>query len=295
MQNMQNVSKVNSKSLVDRVANNIKIKLSEGRIVLPNDYRQGNALAQAILEMQQAKNYHKSTESSKAEALLDMVLLAHYPKKHGYFIVYENRMTWFPKYTGKMYTINRALDLEINASVIYEKDEVDYTIKNGIISEIIHKQKFQNIDSNNIIGAYAIATNSAGKEKFAEIMTMEQIQQAWDMSKFNKTKKTFREQYAKRSVINRLTTHIIETSKTDSNLMDIIQQNEHKHYNNNGNGNGIIEDEIIDTDVSHFQEIEHKQEQTIINPPIVQTPPTPKKTTNEIVNEFVDAAPLDFE
>src|SRR5699024_6647400 len=118
------------------------------------------------------------TRDSVANALLDMVVQGLNPqKKQGYFIVYGNTLVFQRSYFGTMAVTKRVTGAkEINANVIFEGDEVDYEIVNGKITNLKHKQKFGNIDKENILGAYC--TIVFGSDAYHELMTIEEIRQA---------------------------------------------------------------------------------------------------------------------
>jgi hypothetical protein len=61
---------------------------------------------------------------------------------------------------------------------------------------------------------------------------MAQIKDAWSQATFKsaQNKDKFEEEFARRSVYNRLTKWFAETSNIDSELLDVARENENKHY-----------------------------------------------------------------
>ena len=173
------------------------------------------------------------TKESIANALLDMAILGHNPaKKHGYFIVYGNKLTWFPSYFGKCATVKRIKGIENEpiGTLIYEGDEVELG-HNELGEEIVKKHivKWQNKLKGNIVGVYA--TVKQGDITRSAVMTMEEVREAWLQNPGQKRDhKTFTGEFAKRTAINRLTKMIIQTSNDDDLLAETIIDNEYQHY-----------------------------------------------------------------
>lgn len=260
----KNEVKATSKKMVDIIIKDVDAKVNEGILHLPGNYSVGNALKVGYLRMQEAVNFDKATDKSKAEALLDMALMGHNATKHGYFIVYGTRMTWFPSYLGKMATIKRALGITITAQPIYEKDEFVYDLEDGIYSNLSHKQKLENLEDP-IIGGYAIAKNEDGEIVRCEVMTMRQIKESWSKSKTNKDHKEHQEEYVRRTLFNRISKYFLKTSDDSDLLMDTAVSNEEKHYEYDRT---VVEGEVhepkqidFDDETGEVQEVEVIQEE----------------------------------
>jgi recombination protein RecT len=176
-----------------------------------------------------------------------------------------------------MFTINRALGIEISAQVIYQDDEFTYDMNDGIITNIKHKQEFKNIKKDKMVGAYAIAVDQETREfNRAEVMNMDQIKESWSKSRTDKDKKKHTEQYAKRSVLNRLSTWFIETQDIENGLIDVAVKNEQKHYD-------YEEVEVVD-ETQKVISFETKEETTPHN-----------EDTGEVVEEVGDCLRCEFE
>src|SRR5690625_2487275 len=233
----QNQLAMVKKDTVDVVADRVRQFQEAGEIHLPAGYSPDNAMKSAWLVLQETQDRSKRpalevcTRDSVANALLDMVVQGLNPqKKQGYFIVYGSQLTFQRSYFGTMAVTKRVTGAkEINANVIYDGDDVDYEMGNGKITNLTHKQKFGNIDKENIIGAYATIVIDSNTV-YHELMTMEELRQAWSQSqmwgKGNKKEKEgsthdkFRQEMAKKTVINRACKKLLNRSDDSSLVID---------------------------------------------------------------------------
>jgi recombination protein RecT len=184
---------------------------------LPADYSPENAIKSAYLILQDI-DISKCTPASVANTLLSMVVQGLNPdKKQCYFIPYGSKLTLSRSYLGSIALAKRLSKVEnVNANVIYKDDEFEYEIDNttGNVKILKHGQKLENIDDNNIKGAYAILTLSDGST-YVEVMNIAQIKAAWSQgaTKGNSPAHTkFSGEMAKKSVINRACKLFINTS-----------------------------------------------------------------------------------
>lgn len=223
------------KDTVDVVANKVREFQEKGELHFPANYSPENAMKSAWLILQNTYDRNKRpalevcTRDSVANALLDMVVQGLNPaKKQGYFIVYGNQLFFQRSYFGTMAVTKRVTGAKsIDANVIYEGDEVDYEIVNGRIVNLRHKQKFGNIDKEKIIGAYCTIVFS-DDDVYTELMTMNDIRTAWKKSqmwgkdqkeeKKGSTHDEFRQEMAKKTVINRACKKFLNSSD-DSSLV----------------------------------------------------------------------------
>lgn len=229
------------KNISDSVQNRITELAQDRRLVLPPNYSVGNALASAWLILQNVKDRNDQpalkvcTPQSIANALLDMAIMGHNPaKKHGYFIVYGDQLTWFPSYFGKCASLKRidGIEHEPVATLIYDGDEIVLE-HNELGEEIIieHKTSWQNKLKGDIVGAYATVDFKGVKR--SAVMSMKEIKEAWtkNPSPANRRDHTeFTGEFAKRTVINRLVKMILQTSNDDDLLAETIVQNEDQHW-----------------------------------------------------------------
>lgn len=224
-------------TFADSVMNSINKFISEKRLVLPTGYSPENALKSAWLKIletkdkQDRKALEVCTPESVGNALLEMAIMGLNPAKNQcYFIVYGNKLTMFPSYFGKITALKRIKGVEeINAQAIYDGDEIDYDISpEGAIINIEHHQSFSNIKEDNLIGAYCVIKYNG--QNYGTIVTMEQIQQAWNKSKTSKDKKEFKSEYAKRTAVNRAIKWFINTRDDEDLLIETITMNENNQY-----------------------------------------------------------------
>src|SRR5690606_19317133 len=262
------------KDTVDVVAEKVREFQERGELHFPADYSPENAMKSAWLILQSTydKNQNPAlkvcTKDSIANALLDMVVQGLNPsKKQCYFIVFGNQLVCMRSYFGTMAVTKRVTGAkEINANVIYEGDEVEYEIKNARIVNLTHKQKFGNINKDKIIGAYASIVMPDG-EVFYEVMTIDELRKAWSKSRTwskgqqkeakGSTHDEFRQEMAKKTVINRLCKRFINSGDDGSLIIkhfnrqdEVIEEAEvEEEIRNNANK------EVIDIDETDYQEI----------------------------------------
>jgi len=271
------------KDVVDVVATKVREFQERGEIHFPANYSPENAMKSAWLILQNTYDRNKKpalevcTKDSVANALLDMVVQGLNPaKKQGYFIVYGNQLVFQRSYFGTMAVTKRVTGAkEINANVIYEGDEVDYEIINGRITNLSHKQKFGNINKDKIIGAYATIVLPDG-DVYYELMTIDEIRKAWSKSqmwgkeqtveKKGSTHDEFRQEMAKKTVINRACKKFMNSSDDSSliihhfNRQDEIIEEAQVQAEIEENANK----EVIDIE---YQEVSEEPKQIENNPP----------------------------
>lgn len=243
---------IQRKSIIDVVASRVKEFQEKQEIHFPANYSPENAMKSAWLILQSTKTGKNDgfrpalevcTKDSIANALLDMVVQGLNPtKKQGYFLVYGKQLVFQRSYFGTMAVTKRVTGAKsIDAQVIYEGDSVEYEIINARITNLVHKQKFGSVDKDKIIGAYATIT-LPNNEVYIEIMTIEEIRKAWSKSqswgKDQTEERTgsvhdeFRQEMAKKTVINRACKKFLNSSDDGSIMM--------KHVN----GDETLEDDV---------------------------------------------------
>jgi len=292
------------KDTVDVVANKVKQFQEKGEVHFPANYSPENAMKSAWLTLQNTQDKNKRqaldicTKDSIANALLDMVVQGLNPaKKQGYFIVYGNQLVFQRSYFGTMAVTKQVTGAEsIDAAVIYEGDEVDYEMNSGRVTNLKHKQKFGNINKENIIGAYATITFDE-KDQYHELMTMEEIRQAWSQSqmwgkdqqveKKGSTHDNFKQEMAKKTVINRACKKFMNSSDDRSLVMNHFNRQDEvteeakwrEEVSQNANG------EVID--------IEYQESNTTVS----EGPPEQTEQPQENINsdQDLEQAVMDFE
>ncbi|MFY2248506.1 recombinase RecT [Priestia megaterium] len=292
------------KDTVDVVASKVKEFQESGELHFPAFYSPENAMKSAWLILQNTQDRNKRpalevcTKDSIANALLDMVVQGLNPaKKQGYFIVYGNQLTFQRSYFGTMaVTKTVAKAKSIDAAVIYEGDSVDYDMVNSRIVNLKHKQKFENINKDKIIGAYATIV-LPDDEVYIEIMTIDELRQAWSKAQFwgkdqEKEKKgsthdEFKQEMAKKTVINRACKKFLNSSNDESLMMKHINKEDdeveaQQEIDENANG------EVLDMDYEEVQD-EQKQIEKQTEEPAADEP------NKKVPEEKQSALEMDFE
>lgn len=251
---------VKQKSIADSVQAKVKQFQDAGELHFPAGYSPDNAVKSAWLILQSTKTSKESgykpalevcTKDSIANALLDMVVQGLNPmKKQGYFIVYGQQLTFQRSYFGTMAVTKRVTGAKnIDAAVIYEGDDVEYEMKNGRVTNLVHKQKFGNINKEKILGAYCII-ELPNDEFYTELMTIDELRKAWSKAQFwgkeqekekvGSTHDEFKQEMAKKTVINRACKKYLNSSDDSSLVMD------HFNGSDNRNEDAVLQAEIFE-------------------------------------------------
>lgn len=234
------------RTVVDVVRGKVEQFIQSGELYLPKDYSPGNAMKAAWLVMQETKDKNGNPvltacdRESVAAALLDMVVQGLNPiKKQCYFIAYGKHLACQRSYFGSM-AVAKAVQPKIDDfayAVVYENDVFEYGIDRGKKYVIKHEQKLENVNKTNIAAAYCIALTADGEPYKSEIMTIDEIIQAWKQSQMNpidekgniKTGSThgkFTADMAMKTVITKLCKGIINASSDNALLLDTIKKNQ---------------------------------------------------------------------
>lgn len=230
----QEVSQKINKNLADRVFESLTVREEKGMLDIPKNYSVSNALTSFYFEAQNAVGFSKATQSSIAEAMMKMVSLGLTPTKNQvYPIVYGDKMTCFVSYFGRIALVDRLKGTERSprAVIIYEGDEVDIKINDGMVIVENHTTSWENVQKGNIVGAYATMKYNGQEEH--EVMTLAQIKEAWGGAKGSSgnERAKFTTEFVKRTVLNRLTKRIINTSNDEDLLLtEQIAKLDEEHY-----------------------------------------------------------------
>lgn len=286
MENKQ-IATVQEKNITDGVLARIKDLEVKKDIAFPANYNYANALKSAYLILSETKDKNgklaleSCSKESICNALLDMTIQGLSPaKKQCYFIPYGGKLQLSKSYLGNIAATKRLKGVKnVFANCIFEKDEFDYELdlQTGLKKIVKHKQSFENIDINNIKGAYAVVVMEDGNN-YVEVMNMNQIKNSWNQGAAkggSGAHKNFTDEMAKKTVINRACKNFLSTSD-DSDLLieaisrspeydpeDIIEvtnQEVKNEIKENGNKEIIdIPQEVIDVDVETGEVIEGQQ------------------------------------
>ncbi|WP_239748931.1 MULTISPECIES: recombinase RecT [unclassified Mammaliicoccus] len=282
---------VKNQKMGDNVLARVKSLETQGDLKFPENYSPENAMKSAMLTLQDLKGSKKdgykpalefANPNSIANALMDMVVQGLNPAKNqGYFIMYGDKVQFQRSYLGTMAVTRRVTGAkEINAEVIFEGDEVKYKTKNGKIVDLEHSQSFGNRDSKKIIGAYATVVFEDESKNYTEIMSFEEIEEAWKQSqmvydgKFKEdgTHRRFPQEMAKKTVINRACKKLLNSSDDSSLLSSEIKNRDNRQRKEildaeeEANANKeLLEFEEVPhkeaTDVTDFEEVEEIKEE----------------------------------
>lgn len=264
---MSNELAMLKEDIVDKVATKVKKLQDSSELHFPAAYSPENAMKSAWLILQGVKDKQGNaalqvcSKDSIANSLLDMVVQGLNPaKKQGYFIAYGRTLTFQRSYFGTMAVTKRVTGAkEINATVIYKGDKVNYEMVNGKIVNLTHQQEFGNIDKENILGAYCTIVLPEG-EVFTEIMTMAEITQAWKQSqmwgkgdepKEGSTHEKFTQEMAKKTVTNRACKRYLNSSDDGSIVM--------KHANNEHDEEAEVQEELDNNANSEVLDMEYTE------------------------------------
>ena len=220
---------------VDYVTGQLEEKEKAG-LCFPENYSIRNAMQSAFLMLREAETkdgrplLEVCTQESVVQSLMQMATQGLNPvKKQCYFVAYGSKCKLVPSYFGTLAVLNRVKNLQRQpvANVVRQGDIFEYGYDMDTMELKIHKHEtsIENLD-NPVIAAYAIITTD--KEKVVEIMSRQQLEQAWALgqswkSAKNKgyesaTHKNFPEEMAKKSVLNRAAKRLINVTD-DSSVM----------------------------------------------------------------------------
>ena len=216
-------------AMTGKVWNQILDKQSQG-MMLPKNYVPQNALYDAMYKIKTvvdktgAPALSVCTPASVENTLVQMLAKGLNPAKDQcYFIVRGNSLDLFISYFGYVHLAkSNNPDIEdVFAEVVYGKDKFAYKIVRGAKVVSLHEQAPENIDLNNIKGAYATIIYKDGHE-VSEYMTMQQIKNSWTHSQTkgeSMAHKLSPEMMCKRTVTRRLCVSMLKVTD-DSSLID---------------------------------------------------------------------------
>jgi len=213
---------VNDKT-IDLVLDRINTFKATGDIKFPPDYSPENAVRAAWIIIKETKDrsgnlaINSCTKESICDAMLKMVVWGLSPlKKQCDFIVYGNKLSCDPEYTGNIALAKRYGGLKsIKANVILEGDDFQFEInETGRRKLVKHIQNLDSLGDMKIKGAYAVYELNDGTMDM-EVMNMRQIQAAWNQGATKGSSpahKNFPDQMSIKTVINRACKLLIRSS-----------------------------------------------------------------------------------
>lgn len=229
---------IKQREITDVILNRVSEMKNEG-LALPANYNAANALNVAFLQLVDMKTRNNKpllevvTKKSVQESLLNMVLQGLSPaKKQVYFIPYNDELQMQRSYFGTQTVLKRLNGInDIWANVIYDGDKFDIEIdEKGRERLKVHETSFLNRD-NAILGAYAIV-DTEHDGQLLTVMTKKEIDRSWSQAKTNNVQKSFPQEMAKRTVINRAAKSIVNSSDDSDLLIQAINQSTEDEYDN---------------------------------------------------------------
>ena len=224
-----------NKTYPDATLRKVTGYVTSGQLHLPANYSAANALKAAMLTLDNVSDKKGNpallvcNPNSIATALLDTVVQGLDPgKKQCYYIVYGNKLVMQRSYFGDMHLAKaKNPDIyDIYADVVYEADEFEYRKKRGRTEIVTHNQKLGNIDKSKIVAAYCTVEYRDGREN-TTIMTMDEIRQAWSMSRANpfaenSTHARFPAEMAKKTVTRKACKPLINAADDSTLVLESI-------------------------------------------------------------------------
>lgn len=259
-----NVALADNHSLVTRVSNRVVEMEQEGQINLPEGYSVTNALQAAFFTLTEVDFGKKTslidscTKESVAFALQNMAIQGlSVAKKQGYFVAYGDKLQFQRSYHGTKAIIQRMDGIrDVWANVIWSGDVVEVEYEKGALRVVKHEHdwKSRTGKKQDIEGAYAIVEREDGTQ-YTEIMTMDEILTAWSTSRNKSVQDKYPQEMAKRTVINRLGKHFINTSDDSDMLALAMHQADESEF----------EREPRDITAEVEQEIQEEANQVLID------------------------------
>lgn len=211
------------KELTDTVLGKIGDMCERGELALPANYNAGTAVRLAMLMIKETKDKNGKTaldvctKASIATTFLNMCIQGLDPsKRQCYFIVYGNQLTLFRSYFGTQAALRRAVPsvYKIVTDLVHHGDEVEWAVNQygeRYVSRIV-TDPISNMDKPISFG-YCNIFDKEGNLLGCTLMSWDQIQTSWKKTRSGgATQKEFPEEMAKRTLINRASKHILNSS-----------------------------------------------------------------------------------
>lgn len=274
-------------NLVTKVADRIQEMCNGGQINMPPMYSATNALQAAYFTLT-AVDFGKSktlldqaTPDSVAFALQDMAIQGlSVAKKQGYFIVYGDKLQFQRSYHGTQAVLRRMNGIkDVWANVIWKGEEFNVIYnERGVLSFDSHTANWKAATGKkeDIEGAYCIVEYDDGSQ-FLTVMTMPEILTAWSTSKNKSVQDKYPQEMAKRTVINRASKRVLNTSDDQDVLIESISRTMEDEHDNR-------------KDMGEIQEVQREIEQNANNGEFVDFSPVDNQVildTNEAIQEDV--------
>jgi len=300
-------------TVMEQLTVQLKEKEKKG-LKFPANYSVDNAMNAAYLMLKEAVDKNSMpvlevcSQESVIQSIMQMATQGLNPlKKQCYFVAYGKKCTLVPSYFGTLTILNRVKELKRQpvANVVRQGDvfEYGYDLENDGEQVIYkHETKLENLN-NPIIAAYAII--STDKERVVEIMSRNELENAWGQGQSWKaakkggyessTHKNFPEEMAKKSVLNRASKRLINATD-DSSIMgdDFLQA-----FNETEDNDRLdVVSEGVAVEIEEKANTEDFQDASIqdadikeIEADVVEKPIAKPKETKATETDFVDNRP----
>ena len=306
VQAQQNQNTTGVTQIINQAINQYTKMVENNVFDIPDNYSYKNAIQAAryliTKPIESGPNKGKAiidicTPQSILKTIMEMAQKGLNPdKKQCYFIPYGNTCTLSISYQGNVALAKRGgEDIgEIYGYAVYKDDVLDLSFnpKRGVFEIDSYQPDISKWTKSDIAGAFAVITDRAGDVKYTEYMTMEQIQDAWNMggAKGNSpAHKNFPDQQAIKTVKSRAVKSFVNTAD-DS---EIVSSEEKSISYTDKTLNEELESKAnsleLDTNISQ-EKVPELEEKTQKKEEIKdKTPPANvDTTTGEIYDEIID-------
>lgn len=262
VQQLQQQGLVMPKNITDKVFNTLSVYQSQGSVNFPQNYSVGNALKSAWLIYQQDAKLQACDPNSVANALLDMCIGGLNPSKSQcYFVPMGNKCTLMTSYFGKQTMVKRIKGVkDVRADVIYRdtKYELIVDVFGNDDIQITEPCPLDKRKNENIIGAWAriiLDPEIFGTDSFVTIMTLEDIQNAFNMGNAkgaSKAHKSFLNEMAKKTAINRCIKNFVNTRDDQDIIIDVLNRTTSAEYKDDY---ADVQTKVVDVQASEIVEM----------------------------------------
>lgn len=191
MEQKQNTALAMLKNTTEGLAIKINQLVEKKELMLPQNYAVGNAIQEAQLILADKPDIiEKCTQASIYKSIKSMAIMGLSPsteKQQVYFVGFGNQCTLMISYYGYV-AIAKRIDTTIEdiiAHPIKKDEEFDFEIRpeDGYYNIIKHKPSLASMAQKECIGAYATIVYNDGKPTKSLVVSWDEIEQAWKMSK----------------------------------------------------------------------------------------------------------------
>lgn len=302
VQQLEQQGLVLPKNITDKVMNTLTLYQQQGTVAFPQNYSVGNALKAAYLIYQNDVKLQKCTNTSVANALLDMCISGLNPSKNQcYFVPMGDQCTLMTSYFGKQTMVKRIKGvIDVRSDVIYKDTcyELTLDVYGNDDIKITGPCPLDKRKDENIIGAWAriiLDPEVWGVETYTAIMTLEDIQNAWSMgSAYGKSKahQKFMGEMAKKSAINRCIKNFINTRDDQDILIDTLNRVTSNEYEPD-----VYDDvryEVHEEQATKVIDIQEMPKQAPKEPNLQTQPNTPKEEKQATVQAKQEQMGMDW-